>query len=357
MSVNGPKKLITHKTKKKAGKKTNKGGTQSDPGTGMLNDIGDMVKKAMGKIPPQPTGKVKSGKLQKVMSLNDEAKNDDDDSLNALIKEMTKVARETEGKKKNEDIGLELNLQKAEEQLRAIFEGKHKYIKIGGGNLNKLARRNIMQDFTKILSTAVGYELIMEITGAKHLVTIKDEGKAASNAFHVPWLKHGLNSAAYAKDYDSDNMKVTKRGKGDGSVVLYRGDGGYKDKTRVYPSDVILFHELVHALHTSQGRLIPPTKTTKTMALNERFKWLNARKNLAPDLAQWAVNLEEWATVGLGPWENESLTENKYRANRLKWVEAAKPGLSVGMYAQFTNNYAQRLSYLTPQDYKIMEQI
>lgn len=66
-------------------------------------------------------------------------------------------------------------------------------------------------------------------------------------------------------------------------------------------SDTILFHELTHALHG----------TTATSPFGKLTS-----KDLGEDHRDIGIKKEEYATVGLGKWANDPITENRYRAQQ-----------------------------------------
>ena len=82
-----------------------------------------------------------------------------------------------------------------------------------------------------------------------------------------------------------------------------------------------LFHELVHARHYQQGTLIPSElvkETDATLDADKPYKNEDAPDGVA------GVRVEEYATVGLGDYAEDALTENKYREERRALGEDVK---------------------------------
>lgn len=84
-------------------------------------------------------------------------------------------------------------------------------------------------------------------------------------------------------------------------------------------SDTALFHEMVHAHHYTRG-----VRTDGTLAAGD----LGGGGHV-----DVGVNKEEYATVGLGAYAGNPLTENAYRAE----MRAANP--------LFADSYEHRPSY------------
>lgn len=75
-------------------------------------------------------------------------------------------------------------------------------------------------------------------------------------------------------------------------------------------TDVGLFHELVHASHLQRGEALSPTDYV-TEATTRRADPVDLH-----DQGGRQVSREEYRTVGLGGYENETFTDRKYRAER-----------------------------------------
>jgi hypothetical protein len=99
-------------------------------------------------------------------------------------------------------------------------------------------------------------------------------------------------------------------------------------------SDVTLYHELTHALHGIEGTTQPFVKPSLDELLEEE---------VGNDIMPTPVLMEEWATVGLGPFADDPITENKYREERR--ALAGQPGMRAGDDASSMVRRDQYLSW------------
>lgn len=81
-------------------------------------------------------------------------------------------------------------------------------------------------------------------------------------------------------------------------------------------SDVTLYHELVHALHTQTGAAREKTALVTALDATIPLDAPAERAGIGGGVVRSGVSEEEYATVGLGVFADDRFTENRYRAER-----------------------------------------
>jgi|GEM_PF-3562189 len=162
-----------------------------------------------------------------------------------------------------------------------------------------------LDDIAKILQTPIGRELLTSLgSGGK-------TGTSDVTLGHSP-------VAMDAHQQSSDNTNDSD-GTGTGSKVFYKAgtdialplQSGNLDTT----SDTALFHELVHAYHASQGKIVPRDKVITDLDTIFAHPSVNVSSPVDTTIENQDVGVveEEHATVGIGWHAGERMSENRYR--------------------------------------------
>jgi hypothetical protein len=189
-----------------------------------------------------------------------------------------------------------------------------------------------MDDMAKILQTSNGRELLQTLAAGRvdengEVHTTKISGTAGNDPSKSD-AKPDLNPGAAAKP----NQSRFDPTKGSDMRVEYAPGEELKPKEGEgldpMRSDVVLFHELAHALHGVSG-------TTKAGWDKGTTDGSLAASNNEQPRAELA---EEYATVGLGSSSGNRMTENAYRAERQK-LGATGQGLDSDQDMAFRTRY------------------
>lgn len=187
----------------------------------------------------------------------------------------------------------------------------------------------LMGDIESMLQTEVGRSLINELS------TQKDAGDKPLTTT-IMGAASPTQAKAHTTERKQNAIDWSENGVGADMTVEYAPGKDVNKPGSTSPwfpmrSDVVLFHELTHALHGTRG---------------EFEKGEVPQSELAPD-DEKGVPLEEYATVGLGRFAGSkdpkyAVNENAYRAERRDLVD--KPGMRRG-----DDDWAmeRRTSYLT----------
>lgn len=174
-------------------------------------------------------------------------------------------------------------------------------------------KKKALDDMGTMLTTPAGRKLLGELADNESV----DPNDPTKTLHHRTTLRltdsafeendcdaKGMAAARAARDKaagDEIEKRSTTPGVGnDAEVTIHPGltktlDGPGVEST----GDTALFHELVHAHHITHG-----TKIHSSQVVTDEGR----------DQGQ---NMEEWATVGLGRFANDELTENEYRRQRM----------------------------------------
>jgi hypothetical protein len=167
-------------------------------------------------------------------------------------------------------------------------------------------RNLILGDIQSIMQTAAGRELVERLAtaadpgGEAHTTTILGAespgmaraGPATRNESTKHWLQNGIGTSMNVRYAPGED--VTR----EGAVNPW------------FPmrSDVVLFHELVHAMHGVEGDMAPGLVEEKEAAPGDEVLPGGVR-----------IEREEYATVGLGDFTGDpryAVNENAYRGER-----------------------------------------
>ncbi|MDB4950630.1 MAG: hypothetical protein JWM27_3279 [Gemmatimonadetes bacterium] len=150
-------------------------------------------------------------------------------------------------------------------------------------------------------------------------------GGAAGNSV----VSIGAADNAYQAGYGATDMNAASAGGTGGRVHYQPGtemDAALAKGQLRTTSDTALLHELVHAYHGSQGTLVALANTVSMLDTLTANTHVN----------DTGVVQEEYATVGLGAWSGEALTENRYRASQR---------LLAGVDQTLADKYKERETY------------
>jgi hypothetical protein len=185
----------------------------------------------------------------------------------------------------------------------------------GSGKQEKF-EQHVMKDIVRLLSTATGRELLDDLaygdSNGQHHQTIIHEQRDPRKA-----------STGIASNSDNCLDQYSAMGMGGGVSPQVQYDpnndwdlnwllGGVEQQDWLhFDSDVVLFHELVHAKMMRDGET--------GIEVNEhgeyiREQTLDTQHAVIPE--DRGVDIDEYRTVGLGPWAGDPLTENEYRRER-----------------------------------------
>lgn len=187
--------------------------------------------------------------------------------------------------------------------------------------VESMIKMETVKDLVTIAQTRVGRGLLRDIARTSVTERKKKVAIVAYKQYKVPDAgdeesRHFVNyTPQYFKDRDVQERKpggaITK-------LEALAATNPWQENRR---TDVTLFHELVHARHYQQGTLIPSElvkETDATLDADKPYKNEDAPDGVA------GVRVEEYATVGLGDYAEDPLTENKYREERRALGEDVK---------------------------------
>lgn len=173
-------------------------------------------------------------------------------------------------------------------------------------------KKGSMNDIASLLQTGSGRELISQL----------DEGIGKDGKEHTTSIGSVPARAAFAGASDPAKEDLRQTTGTDMEAKYQPGASatiGDPKKEPWYPqrSDVTLMHELTHALHGVKGTTQEFTPPPIQQVIDHKIN----------DMPTPTLN-EEWATVGLGQFANDPITENKYREERRKLAGqvGARPG-------------------------------
>ena len=176
------------------------------------------------------------------------------------------------------------------DQYNNIREGSTSIKFAGGNTLGALKfKGDTLKDISQILRTPQGRTLIGDLAGGANKVTLQEEQNPVASSHEADDLTAASNPL-----------------KGANSTVKYAPGKDARHPVSgdlIATSDTALFHELVHAHHSTRGQ-----RATGTLVLGD----------VGANAGDVGVNKEEYATVGLGAYTGNALTENKYRAEQEK---------------------------------------
>jgi len=152
-------------------------------------------------------------------------------------------------------------------------------------------KKDTLSGLAKVMGTATGRKVIGDLSARNKTTTFRPTDNPNSLS----------NSAS------PDDLTTATNGTGSNATIKFRP--GF-DKTKALTglpvditSDTSLLHEMVHAHHMTEGSLIDPNNKLVEADLSPAHKDIGVKK-------------EEYATVGLGAYGNNALTENAYRSER-----------------------------------------
>jgi hypothetical protein len=167
-----------------------------------------------------------------------------------------------------------------------------------------------MNDIASMMQTKAGRDLVGQLGSAKD-----ENGRP-----RLTTLNNTTNpEAACADSSRPENRDKRHDGNGTDMKVKYAPGQDVKMADSSSPwlpmrSDVVLFHEMTHALHGVQG-VAPNTNQAPADAAHRLDK-------------HDQVQGDEYPTVGLGKYANDPITENAYRAERRALAD--QPGARAG---------------------------
>lgn len=157
-------------------------------------------------------------------------------------------------------------------------------------------RKGVVEDLVRIRRTTIGGRLLRFLAARSRRKTIiRPSLPPAGPDPETVYLNTGTSHVNFRVDevYDAFDWLANR-------------NDWVEVKWRMMPTDVVLFHELVHAYHNA-------TKTAASGYLNDEE---------AIDRVDIGIELEEYKTVGLDTadgshkYSGERFTENKYRTAR-----------------------------------------
>lgn len=172
-------------------------------------------------------------------------------------------------------------------------------------------KKGVMKDFGTLMQTPSGRALLDSLANNPNgnTLTVKVNRDSAGN----PDL-----SNAYADASDPSKRSQWGNGRGVPSTISYvPGKGvdvpGGTSKWLPLRGDVVLYHELAHAMHITHGTMDDSIVTLKQGASSMDV--------------QSRIRNSEYQAVGLGQYKNNSISENVYRAERngIKGKKGALP--------------------------------
>ena len=161
-------------------------------------------------------------------------------------------------------------------------------------------KAGVMRDFGTLMQTPAGRELLQKMADNPNgnTLTVRVNRDAAGNPD---------TSNAYADASDPSRRNEWGNGRGVPTTISY-----VPGKDVVVPggtsswlplrNDVVLFHELTHAMHISRGTMDDSIVST--------------REGAAPIDVQSRIRNSEYQAVGLGKYADATIAENVYRAQR-----------------------------------------
>jgi Effector protein len=179
------------------------------------------------------------------------------------------------------------------------------------GNMIKM---ETVKDLVTIAQTEVGRGLLRDTARTSLEEKQKKVAIVAYKQYKPPdagdeFARHYVNyTPQYFKDRD---VQERQPGGAVAKAETLVADNPWQENSR---TDITLFHELVHARHYQQGTLIPSEKLVSgdeaTADVDKPYENADAPSGVA------GVRLEEYATVGLGAFAEDPVTENRYREER-----------------------------------------
>lgn len=212
-------------------------------------------------------------------------------------------------------------------------------------------KADMMDDIGDIMQTAAGRQLIGQL-GNNQMID------ASGTAVHrtttlQPHFKNGVLDYSNAFESGDSSAGVGSpsapgvAGVGGDTTIDYNPNHDIVGGGGTYRSDVVLFHEMVHALHDTRGTtdtsMVGATDNVQRDlmrgnvpgAINEL---VNPDPRIAGDVAAGIARYEHQA-VGLGVHSDDPLTENRYRAERNRVAQSGK-GLSGDLLMEQRDRYA-----------------
>jgi hypothetical protein len=242
-----------------------------------------------------------------------------------LSQEKTSVSTDKTLEKEVRDKQLKLlddKMRDIRTQMRPLME-KREVLEVDWDTLvANMIKMETVKDLVTIAQTQVGRGLLRDIartsleTRKKKVTIVAYQQYKPPDAGDEP-ARHYVNyTSQYFKDRDVQERKL---GGAVAKAETLAADNPWQENSR---TDITLFHELVHARHYQQGTLIPSerlvSETEATADVDKPYEKADAPNGRA------GVRLEEYATVGLGAYAGDALTENKYREERRALGEDVK---------------------------------
>jgi Effector protein len=161
-------------------------------------------------------------------------------------------------------------------------------------------RRGVIKDLKEILSTRIGERLLRYLatmSPRKTFLKPSEQGPLPETEYHLAGERMGESDIRFYPSEVYDAMELFEREKRKEHIEV-----GWK----LIPSDVALFHELVHAYHNARDTNVSGT-LPREEALNPVDIGIERRE-------YQAVGLD--TKDGVRKFSDEEFTENKYRAAR-----------------------------------------
>ena len=159
-------------------------------------------------------------------------------------------------------------------------------IKFAHDDANELEnyKKGTLAEMAKMMSTGTGRTLLSELAGGKHTTTIQPTAQGPHATSVDQQGAHDPTKGSAANVHFNPGVEFPKAQTGLSAHAT---------------ADTALLHEMVHAHHYVHGK---------------RQKGLNDINNMPLGHKDMNSKIEEYATVGLGDFANDKITENSYRA-------------------------------------------
>lgn len=211
-------------------------------------------------------------------------------------------------------------------------------LKIDTG-VEPMLKAEMMKDIAKILQTGSGRTLVGDLAtgGMGKEVTIGTSQTSGDfDKLNAHQLSDNVFDAADPTRGTGSQVKYMPGAFGKLNKGLNVENGDAVNMPAASTADTTLFHELTHARHAAQGVFKPlansPAGLTPEVVGDAHIEDAVLAGN-SHALKDKNVNMEEWATVGLGPHAADEITENAYRREQRK-------------IAPQPEDYEERRSYL-----------
>lgn len=234
--------------------------------------------------------------------------------VSAAVKDLRSrfdiVADDFSGERRPNQL-TQAEYDRVERLFNDVRDGKT-HLRFGGKDLaaDPNFRDGVMRDIATIMQTASGRALIDKLAN-------NPNGNTVTVTMHRDASGRPDTSNAFADAANPAERSKWGNGKGVHAIMAYvPGRGveipGGSSQWLPLRVDVVLFHEMVHALHMTRGTmddsLIQPGPGVSDADVSSR------------------IRNSEYQAVGLGRYAKDPITENRYRAERRRIEAGSVPG-------------------------------